>query len=264
MARARNIKPGFFTNDLLAEIEPLGRLLFQGLWCHADREGRLSDRPKKIKAEILPYDNADVDALLFSLVVNNFIIRYSVGGDRFIQVVNFTKHQNPHMKESASEIPAPDMHGASTVQAPDKNRTSPADPPFPFPSTPSKPLAQPTGSASLFSQFWQAYPKKRSKGDAEKAWKAIKPDEHLLGVILAAVQRARTREDWIKNGGEFIPYPASWLRAKGWEDETGIAAPLSIAPVVRICACCGDPASRSVGNIWYCTAHDQYSERTAA
>ena len=37
--RARNLKPGFFKNETLAEIEPLGRLLFQGLWCMADREG---------------------------------------------------------------------------------------------------------------------------------------------------------------------------------------------------------------------------------
>ena len=67
MARARNLKPAFFTNDLLAEIEPLGRLLFQGLWCLADREGRLVDRPKRIKAELFPYDDADVDVLLSAL-----------------------------------------------------------------------------------------------------------------------------------------------------------------------------------------------------
>jgi hypothetical protein len=61
MARARNIKPGFFANDVLAEIDPLGRLLFAGLWTIADREGRLEDRIKKIKAQILPYDDCDCD-----------------------------------------------------------------------------------------------------------------------------------------------------------------------------------------------------------
>jgi len=64
MARARNIKPGFFMDDVLAEIEPLGRILFAGLWCIADREGRLEDRPKRIKAEVLPYDECDMDNLL--------------------------------------------------------------------------------------------------------------------------------------------------------------------------------------------------------
>ena len=105
MARARNIKPGFFLNDLLAEIEPLGRLLFAGLWTIADREGRLEDRPKKIKATVLPYDDCDVDRLLNELEKRDFILRYEVDGEKYIQITNFTKHQNPHYKEVKSEIP---------------------------------------------------------------------------------------------------------------------------------------------------------------
>ena len=66
MARSRNIKPGFFLNDDLAECEPLARLLFAGLWCIADREGRLEDRPKRIKIEVLPYDNCDVNISIHS------------------------------------------------------------------------------------------------------------------------------------------------------------------------------------------------------
>lgn len=116
MARARNIKPGFFTNDMLAECSPLARLLFAGLWLHCDREGRMEDRPKKIKAEILPYDTCNADELLGELEKYGFIIRYAHGDRRYIQVTNFGKHQNPHIKESASEIPAPYKHGASTVQ----------------------------------------------------------------------------------------------------------------------------------------------------
>ena len=63
MARMRTIKPGFFTNDVLAEVEPLGRILFAGLWTVADRAGRLEERPKKLKAELLPYDDCDVESL---------------------------------------------------------------------------------------------------------------------------------------------------------------------------------------------------------
>ncbi|MDR1002074.1 MAG: YdaU family protein [Oscillospiraceae bacterium] len=74
-------------------------------------------------------------------------------------------------------------------------------------------------SASLFEQFWKAYPKKKSKGDAEKAWKAIKPNSELLTKMLTSIERAKTCSEWQKDGGQFIPYPASWLRAKGWEDE---------------------------------------------
>lgn len=107
MARSRNIKPGFFTNDELAEIEPLGRLTFIGLWTIADREGRLEDRPKKIKVEILPYDDVNVDEMLNQLADKGFILRYEVNGNKYIQIANFIKHQNPHHKEVASMIPAP-------------------------------------------------------------------------------------------------------------------------------------------------------------
>lgn len=117
MARARNIKPGFFTNDVLAECSSLARILFQGLWCHADREGRLEDRPRKLKAEILPYDDCNIEELLQQLENRGFIIRYQHGSERFIQVVNFCKHQNPHVKESESTIPAPGLNDVGTEQA---------------------------------------------------------------------------------------------------------------------------------------------------
>jgi hypothetical protein len=123
--RSRNLKPGFFKNEELAEMDPLGRLLFQGLWCLADREGRLEDRPKRIKAEILPYDSCSIDKLLNALHTKGFIIRYSINDNNFIQITTFSKHQSPHLKEQASTIPAPDMSGASPVQVPDEHGSCP-------------------------------------------------------------------------------------------------------------------------------------------
>ena len=139
MARARNIKPGFFTNDTLAEINPLGRLLFIALWTMADREGRLEDRPKKIKAEALPYDNANIERLLADLQKHGFILRYTVDGAAYIQVLNFCKHQNPHQREPVSTIPAPGQSGASTVPAPGSSgeSTGPAGS-NPLPDSPSR------------------------------------------------------------------------------------------------------------------------------
>jgi hypothetical protein len=106
VARARILKPAFFANDKLAECEPLARILFQGLWCVADREGRLEDRPKRLRAEILPYDDCDVSALLGQLEARGFVRRYSVNGENYIEVVNFAKHQKPHHLEAKSEIPS--------------------------------------------------------------------------------------------------------------------------------------------------------------
>lgn len=108
MAKARNIKPGLYFDEELAECSLAARYLFTGLWCIADREGRLEDRPKRIKAEIFPYDSYNIDKLLYELFQSGHIIRYEVDSKQYIQVVNFVKHQTPDKNEKPSEIPACD------------------------------------------------------------------------------------------------------------------------------------------------------------
>lgn len=85
-------------------------LLFMGLWILADREGRLNDRPKRITALLFPYGQHEpsaVDNMLEDLSSHGFIIRYSVGPDKYIQVADWRKWQNPRPSESASIIPPP-------------------------------------------------------------------------------------------------------------------------------------------------------------
>ena len=112
--RARSLKPGFFTNEHLLECSPLARILFAGLWCMADRRGRLEDRPKQIKVKILPCESVEVETLLGELAAQTdadgspaLIIRYAVNGRRYIAVKNFERHQNPHYRELESSIPGP-------------------------------------------------------------------------------------------------------------------------------------------------------------
>ena len=117
-------------NEELAECDIAARLLFIYLWMLADREGRLEDRPKRIGAQALPYDRSeDVEALLQQLHDNGFILRYQVDEGKYIQILTFSEHQTPHVKEKPSTIPSPDLHQTSTVQAPDKPDTKPEQAP---------------------------------------------------------------------------------------------------------------------------------------
>lgn len=109
MARSRNIKPGFYKNETLAECSVWARLLFPGLWMLADREGRLEDRPKRIKAEIFPFDTCDAEPLLRELAAHGFIVRYEIDGERFIQISKFLDHQSPHYSEKPSAIMPPEI-----------------------------------------------------------------------------------------------------------------------------------------------------------
>lgn len=113
MARARNIKPGLFSNEVIAELPAFDRLLFIGLWCLADREGRLEDRPKRIKMELFPCDTYDVSVGLCALSEHGFIERYQVLDQSIIEIPAFKKHQRPHGTEKDSSLP--DKHGFLTV-----------------------------------------------------------------------------------------------------------------------------------------------------
>jgi len=141
MARSRNIKPGFFKNYDLADAGPHVQLLFAGLWCLADREGRLEDKPRFIKAELFPYYDFDVNGGLTELERLKFICRYLADDLAVIQVLNFKKHQSPHKTEKAAVLPSIELvtkennlktnsyiyNGDSTVNPPLDNDGKPPD-----------------------------------------------------------------------------------------------------------------------------------------
>lgn len=68
-----------------------------------------------------------------------------------------------------------------------------------------------------FEIFWKAFPKKRSKEKAEKAFAKRKPDEQLFNDLMAGLERAKTSEQW--QNPQFIPHAATWLNNGGWMDE---------------------------------------------
>ena len=71
----------------------------------------------------------------------------------------------------------------------------------------------------LFDRFWAAYPKKKNKDAARKAWRKLNPDLALCRVMSAALERDKRSRDWLKDSGAYIPHPSSWLNGRRWEDE---------------------------------------------
>jgi uncharacterized protein YdaU (DUF1376 family) len=72
---------------------------------------------------------------------------------------------------------------------------------------------------ALFDVFWDKYPKKVGKDPAIKAFQKRKPDQHLLVEMLNAIGEQSRSEAWLKEGGQFIPNPATWLNQGRWKDE---------------------------------------------
>lgn len=120
--RIRTIKPCFFKHDGIAELEPLTRILFIGLWSLADCAGRLEDRPARIKVEVLPYDKADADKMLNELERAGFIVRYEAEGLKLIEINAFSRHQRITGKEAETDSRFPKYDGETTGKQSGNNR----------------------------------------------------------------------------------------------------------------------------------------------
>ena len=102
MPRARYVKPGLFKDDEIAEVDFQTRLFFIGLWTHADRDGRVTLREKQMKAEIFPFDNADIPQMINELVEIGKVQQGEIEGKAFVQVMNWEKHQKIHPNEPSA------------------------------------------------------------------------------------------------------------------------------------------------------------------
>jgi hypothetical protein len=109
--RIRTIKPEFFNHEGIFDAEhetnlPL-RLAFIGLWCAADREGRFRWEPRRLKTQIMPYDDCDFSRVLDALMTRGFIVKYASTTGEFGVIPTFSKHQVINNRERHSELPDP-------------------------------------------------------------------------------------------------------------------------------------------------------------
>ena len=231
MARARNIKPAFFINTELSEIPPLGRLAFIGLWTICDFKGCLECNIKKIKAQILPYDECDFHSLMNNLEQFRFIRYYVVQDKTYIKILNFEKHQNPHKNERDAGSDLPDISENNILNnelakdgtKPDLIGSARADSLIPLTDSLNiDSIIKTSRTSSLddgFHEFWKAYPKKVGKDAAIKMWQRKKPKVDL---IINALKWQIKHDQWQKG---IIPNPATYLNEGRWQDEPASAVP---------------------------------------
>ena len=222
--RIRTVKPDFFLSETLGELTPLHRILFEGLWCYADREGRLEDRPRYLKTVILPYDKTDVDRLLQDLCEHpaRFIIRYQAEGRRYIVVTGFKDHQALNHREPESCIPeptdaraCPGVPGLSRVEGNGNGNGNGNDPPLP-------PRGGPGVPGDEFLEFGSHYPPHRFE-DTPTARKEFRKarKEVSLARLVETLEADKASADWAREGGRYVPHPTKWLRRRRWNRPAG-------------------------------------------
>ena len=228
----RKISTDVSISHKIASLSPHARTLFFMLIPHYSAYGKMLAEPKAIKGTVCPLlvdmNEQTVTECLKEIDKKTNVKWFEHDGIHYLHSLNWEEHQDIR-KDRLGPDRLPDWPGSGGAKpAPAANAT----PPLAISETPSiaktdaNRKAPETDKGDLqkrFERFWEAYPKKRSKGQALKAWMKIKPDERLLATMIAKIEQAKTTAQWRKDGGEYIPHPATWLNAAGWEDEMDLA-----------------------------------------
>ncbi len=250
MARKRYLAIGFFKNEILSSHPMAARLLFQGMWLLADRRGILEFRPRRLAAEILPYDAIpNPDELLGGLERDGFIRVYEAEGSKYALIANFHKHQSPHPNEQISDCPDPpegcndlltsngnyitgtgdsdtgsEDSGISnalpslTLTRTRNTKTSCPDPESGRGAGRTKPKPElTTEQVDWFTRFWEAYWRREAKKPAMKAFRCAVKSLADFEMITAAIRNQSSA--MLAKEPQHRPLAATWLNQQRWLDE---------------------------------------------
>ena len=196
----------------------------QGIWINilcrmwdAPERGKLSGTIPQIR-KLISCSKEEFDSFLNENIELNFadILLHVTEGNKNVTISNRRMVKDENEKKSTRY--RVNKHREKVRNAPCNTKVTP---PSSVSVTVSSSVTKKKDTLGQiqFDRFWSAYPKKRKKGDALKAWKTLKIGNGVFEKIMSAIEYWSESEDWRKEEGKYIPYPASWLRAMGWEDE---------------------------------------------
>lgn len=235
----RILKESIRTDKRINTLNDFQFRVWAYLITYVDDFGRGSAEPDIIKGFVFPrrksVTEANIVDALGVLASTGLIRLYEVGGDSYLYFPDWEEHQN--RRASTSKFPEPPTSDSTCnqLQADDSNcmqtqayapdtRISILDTRNSILDTRNS--ARSRGDSTVledFARFYKAYPRKVSKQNALKAWKALKVDTETVEVILADVQR-RCETEWKGQAIQYIPHPATYLNQRRWEDETAPTA----------------------------------------
>jgi hypothetical protein len=234
MPKIRGVHPDIWTDEDFVELSPFARLLWIGMWNYACDNGHLADRSKQIKMRVLPTDDVNCADLLRELEINGRIVRR----DGWITIPNFSKRQKPDKRfwiiceapgcakpgdperkpRSAHHEPPPSHHEPTPSALGDVDGEGDGEG-----EVKNKPCASADAEReSEFDVWWAAYPRKRGKGQAAKAYRAARKRASAETLLAAVQQQTPTLT---ARGPDYCPYPATWLNGERWADQPDALMP---------------------------------------
>lgn len=238
----RFLRPGIRTSQRWNAVSHAACRLYVSILTQVDDYGRYDGRNSILWSEafaIWNEQNPDQEvtsqesaALCLQLAAANLVMFYELNGRRYVQITQWNERAR-----GPSKWPDPKLSQVVESQAPQRtaaNRSEPQrDDVLPLPNPASlaivpSPSHRPetTSLAHLdgeresdFEKFWKAYPKKKKKDDALKVFNRKKSKMPSIEKVIFAIQIQKKSNDWTRDEGQFIPYPASWLNGGSWDDQ---------------------------------------------
>ena len=208
MARKRMIDPEFWLDEDITKLDYVARLFYIGTWNFSDDYAVIENSPKKLKAQIFPYDEVDVVPIIESLVKMKKYIPFEADEKKYLFIKNFLKYQRVD-KPSINRNPSPSQElldeYSATTQEPLKAEVKRRE---------VKRREENIYNDDKFNSFWSLYPKKVGKPKTFELWKEL--SEKTKDKILLDVVARMQDEKWI---GGFIKDPERYIKNQQWEDE---------------------------------------------
>ena len=230
----RILKESICTSENIDQLSAFQETVFYRLIVNCDDYGRMDARPKLLASLLFPLKEiraSQIEDALRKLTSAELVTLYTVGGKPFLQMNTWNRHQR--VRDSKEKYPGPEKSdfAASCGELPqvaascgelrpESNPTQSESQSQSESEAQSESKSARAGElADGFDLFWAAYPRHTAKETAKKAFDKLNPSAELLTTILDAISRQKTSVQWTKDGGQFIPHPATWLNQHRWEDE---------------------------------------------
>ena len=243
---SRILKESICTSESLAYLSAEAEVLFYRLIVKADDFGLYYGSPKILASLLFPLNvptEKKVSSWLAELVNGGLVATYRAeDGRQYLKLLSWDKHQNRRATKPKYPLPQEFDNTCSQWVSSDNSDTCAqmqADSSVNVNENVNvneerKRVTAQNGAGGRdgFDRFWSAYPRRVGKKDAVKVWNQIKPDDNLIEQIVQGVERWKRSEQWTKDEGRFIPYPATFLRGERWNDSDGVK-PAAVPPAAK-------------------------------
>lgn len=210
------INPSIWESTKISRLSRDARLLFIGMFSNADDDGYFRADTRAIRKAIFGMDDLSVDQVgkwVEEVKSMSSVHFYEVEEEQYAHFTNWTKHQTlrgdrliPSSHPYCPNCTPPRSDSVvTTIRQPSAAKVKVSK---------GKLIYTPN-----FDRFWTTYPRKVAKLDAWKSWLRLDPDEKLVGRIIKALDVAKKSPEWVEKAGKFIPYPATWLNKRRFDDE---------------------------------------------